>query len=359
MAAPPARRVLPRSLTFFISIISMIVLVNTPAPGIVISALFGQKVGESIGASLRGLTRDLFLLLLVSLYFELVRSHMQAKTLSTIEQDLSDLKIQVRDVLPERATSMAMESADPREMLKRAAQRLFKSTKEIESVVSQIASPKTPYDEVTVELRTLEANEKTVSVFMSIGLEAELTNVHLGVTKGAEYTTALSTSSFGFFDIISIPSDMDLKTIQKYLQARIKLYHKDDSGRFQELRFIPVPRAEQATLLSPPTGMTHDDFIVFRLPKGTVLTGTQKVRAEYKFDINYDEHFLYWYADRPMFLRQITVDANSVALVSGHKVRFQLFVADSESSIVDIHDSRLSMKLDKWLLDGHGVAAIW
>lgn len=337
----------------------MIVLVNTPAPGIVISALLGQKVGDSIGASLRGLTRDLFLLLLVSIYFEFVRSHMQAKTLSTIEHDVNDLKIQIRDVLPKKVLSIAMDSADPKEMIRRATKRLLKSTKETESLVNQIASSKTTYNEVSVEIRTLEANEKTVSIFFSIGLEAELTDVYIGATKGAEYTTALATSSFGFFDIITIPSEMDLKTTQKYLQARIKLYHKNDSGRFKELRFIPVPRAEQAMLLSPPTGMTHDDFIVFQLPKGTTLSGTQKVRAEYKFDVDYSEHFLYWYADRPMFLRQITVDANSVTLVSGRKVRFQLFVPDSESSVVDIHDSHLSMKLDKWLLDGHGVAAIW
>ena len=76
-----------RSLYFFASLTSMIVLVNTPVPRWLIGALFGDRVGDSIASSLRGFTRDLFLLLLVSLYFEWVRSRTSSRTLLTIEQE--------------------------------------------------------------------------------------------------------------------------------------------------------------------------------------------------------------------------------------------------------------------------------
>ena len=359
MQASPAKPAKGRSLLFFASIISVIALVNTPAPTWMLTTLFGPKVGESVGVSLRGFTRDLFLLLLVSIYFELVRTRAQTNTLHSIEASVRDLKNQVHDMFPKRIQALALESADPKKMIEHAVRRLFKSDKETRSIVSQLTPTKKIYNEVSIELRSLAVTEKTVSIFMSIALEAELDHVHIGVTKGAEHTSALATSPFDFFDVITIPSETDLKTIQKSLQARIKLYYKDQSDRFKELRFINVPRPEQTVLLTPPAGMTHDDFIIFRLPTGTTLTGLQKVRAEYFFEISYGEHFIYWYADRPMFVRQIIIDANTIAMASGHPVRFQLFLADSESSVVDIHESRLSMKLDKWLLDGHGAIAIW
>lgn len=344
---------------FFVSLTAMIVLVNTPVPRWLLGALFGEVVGNSVGASLRGFTRDLFLLLLVSLYFEWVRSRTSARTLLAIEQDVTDLKEAVRELIPANMKRLALDSADPKEMAQLAVRRLFGYDHGIDTVVSQLAPAKQPYNEVSVELRVLRVSDEVASVFMSVSLEAELGDISLGVTKKAEHTSALVKSKFDFFDVISVPQDRDFNAIKASLRAHLKLYHRDGSGRFNEVEFEAVKRSAQTALLKPPAGMTHDDFVIFRVPETTPLRGREKVRAEYYFDMDLSEHFVYWFADRPMFLRQMTIDVHEVAAHLGKLVRFQVFMGDSDSIAVDVRDARLSLKVDRWILDGHGVAAVW
>lgn len=348
-----------RTWLFFGLVIATIALINTPAPKVILSAVFDTAVGESVGNSLRGLTRDLFLLLLVSIYFEFIRAHIQAKTLQAIEDDIRDVRTQIGTIFPKRIQSLVLESADPRKMIEHAVRRLFKSDLEMHSVVSQLAPSKRIYKEVSIELESHQVTIKQVELTISINLEAELRNVYLGVTKRAEHTTALTNSELDFFDVITIPGDPELESAQEAIRAQLKFYFQDITKRSKELTFISLSKTEQEALLSPPTGMTHDDFIVFRFPPNAMHAGPQKVRAKYKLTIPYTEHFIYWCADRPMFVRQLTVDASSIASFSGHQVRFQLFIAGSESTALDTHESKLSIKPNKWLLDGHGVAAIW
>lgn len=348
-----------KPLLFFASVITLLVLINTPAPRFVLSALFGGIVGESVGASLQGFTRDLFLLLLVSLYFEWFRSKDQGKSIETIEADVAEMKKALQAKNPSTFRTLALESSDPEEMINVASRRLFKTDRGTESLVRRIAAPKTVYDEVSVELRTLDANLNNVLVFMSLELEAVLDEIYLGVTKQVEHTAALAASTFELFDILTIPGSSTLTDLQQSLRAQIKLYHRDSSNKFSEIPFIPIEKSLQKSIISPPPGMSHDDFILFRTPENIHFTGRAKIRAEYRFEMSLDEHFVYWCTDRPMFIRQLTVDANSVAATIGRPVRFQLFIGESETVPVDIVGSRLAVRVDRWVLDGHGIVAVW
>jgi hypothetical protein len=78
-----------RVATYFGAIIITLVLINTPVPRVILQALFGETAGNAMAISMRGLTRDIFLLLMVSIYFEWARSREQVALLMEVRTDIA------------------------------------------------------------------------------------------------------------------------------------------------------------------------------------------------------------------------------------------------------------------------------
>jgi hypothetical protein len=110
--------------------------------------------------------------------------------------------------------------------------------------------------------------------------------------------------------------------------------------------------------MNRPPGVADDDVVVFQggIPQGV---NARTIRAEFNYEISAEEHFLYWRAERPMFVRRLEVDASVVSRQLGHRVRFQTFLPDPGSVAIDVSDNRLVTQPNSWLLPGHGVIAIW
>jgi len=77
-----------RVLVYFGSLLATVALINTPVPRILVSAILNPEAGDAVARSLSTLTKDLVLVLLISIYFEWVRTKEQGELLRGIDRKL-------------------------------------------------------------------------------------------------------------------------------------------------------------------------------------------------------------------------------------------------------------------------------
>jgi hypothetical protein len=83
------------------------------------------------------------------------------------------------------------------------------------------------------------------------------------------------------------------------------------------------------------------------------------VRHHFRWTQKLDEHFIYWYADRPMFISSLTVDVRETMREQYREVWVQAHLGGVDSLMLDAAEGYLSLRLNRWVVQGHGVTAIW
>jgi hypothetical protein len=106
-----------RVLLYFLSIVGLIAVANTPVPRFLLSALFGDPAGTSLATGLRTSTRDLFLLLLVSLYFKWAKSRENLELLQDMRDQLSVIRRDFDESANNLARAALLDSLDAKELI--------------------------------------------------------------------------------------------------------------------------------------------------------------------------------------------------------------------------------------------------
>ncbi|SES00983.1 hypothetical protein [Lentzea albida] len=84
-----------------------------------------------------------------------------------------------------------------------------------------------------------------------------------------------------------------------------------------------------------------------------------RVRCQLRWSGDVDEYCLWWYADRPMFVRTLTMDVREIVRDQRGKAYVQVFLGSVDSLVLDAEDGYLSLRLDRWVVQGQGAIAIW
>jgi hypothetical protein len=124
-----------------------------------------------------------------------------------------------------------------------------------------------------------------------------------------------------------------------------------------EFRRVPANALRQ--YISPPVGMATSELAFFVADLSQESTELVRVRQYFHWSQDLKEHFIYWYADRPMFIRSITVDVRELLRIGKREVVVHAFLGGLDSLMLDTDEGHLSTRLDRWVVQGQGVVAVW
>ncbi|MFD4674484.1 hypothetical protein ACFWNN_32510 [Lentzea sp. NPDC058450] len=348
-----------RLLIYFGSVLAAIALINTPLPKILVSAVLNPEAGDAVARSLSSVTKDLVLVLLVSIYFEWARSRSQGELLRSVDLKIDEMREEARTMTAPATRRLALDASSPEELVTAALDRHIAYQIDKSSLVSMVLSTNPPHHDVSVALRVESVTGGVLQVSSRYEVTMPRGQVLVAATFSPSHAAALSSASTELFEIVTLPRSTPFEEAVRTFGERLECYVEPAQGAVRKAPFRKVPTSALRKHISLPVGMTSADVALFVADLSQESTEFVRVRHYYRWSQTLEEHFLFWSASRPMFVRTVTMDMRE--LVQGHEreVFVQPFLDGVDSLVLDAKDGHLLLRLDRWLVQGQGVAAIW
>jgi hypothetical protein len=343
-----------------LSVIGSIVLINTPMPKVILAALLGDTVGSSISDSLRTLTRDLFLLLLVSLYFEWAKSREQVRLLEEVRDGVGKINSALVTSTTEAVRQLAIAVTTPEELLHAALDRHFPEVVDVKSILARVLSTRPVYRDVTVEIGIERVDTDAIRCSSRTSFDTSVQDPLLAVTRNPLHAAAVASAYPGLLEGLMLPGAKFEDVSLPHILPSIKLQHKNPSAR----RYEEIPIARVAADIDPvlfsqlPAGMNESDIAFFRPDPPMKPDGPTRFRIDVVWQADPSSRFFFWNADRPMFVRQLIFDARRI-VEEGQKVTFQPFFGSADDLLIDVRDGFAVVRLDTWVFEGNGAIMLW
>jgi hypothetical protein len=348
-----------RALIYFGGVLGAIALINTPVPKIVISALLNPEAGDAVARSLGSITKDLVLVLLVSIYFEWARTRDQGQLLRSVDLKLDKMREEARTATAPSTRKLVLDATAPEELVAEALGRHMPRTGDKTSFVSMVLSPRPAYDDVSVVLEVERVDGDTVHAANRTELTMRRGPILIAATTTPTHSAALSAACPELFEVTALPRSTPFNEAVKAYEMQLECYVMPPSGGARRVKFRRVPTDELHRHISPPVGMAASDLVLFVADLSQESTDHVRVRQHFRWTQKLDEPFIYWYADRPMFVSSLTVDVREVKRDRQGGVWVQAHLAGVDSLMLDATEGYLSLRLNRWVVQGHGVTAVW
>ncbi|MFD4639618.1 hypothetical protein ACFWN2_20055 [Lentzea sp. NPDC058436] len=344
-----------RALVYFGSLLATIALINTPVPRIVVSTVLNPEAGDAVARSLGSITKDLVLVLLVSIYFEWVRTREQGELLRGIDRKLDATGV----VAVPAIRKLVLDATSPEELVTTALDRHMPRTEDKSSLVSLILSPRPAHYDVSVTARV----EAVVGRVVDLSIKYELTvprgPLLIAVTSLSTHSIALSDACPELFNVSTLDGSSAFEEDAKRFGEQIECYVETPRGKTERVEFRRVPTNAVRRHITLPVGITASDVALFFADISAVEEEFVRVRCQLRWSGDIDDHCLWWYADRPMFVRTLTMDLKEIVRDQSRKAYVQVFLGSVGSLVLDAENGYLSLRLDRWVVQGQGAIAIW
>lgn len=346
--------------TYFLSVIGSIVLINTPIPKVILAALLGDTAGTSISSSLRTLSRDLFLLLLVSLYFEWAKSREQVQLLEEVRDGVGKINSSLVTSTTEAIRQLAIAVTTPEELLRAALGRHLPEVTDVKTILARVLSTRPAYRDVTVEIEVENVDADAIRLASRTSFNTSAQEALFGVTRDSLHTAALSSTYPDLLEVFTFPGIKFEDIVSPHTLPSIRLHRKSISGQPYE----QIPIARLTAKIDPdlfsrlPAGMNESDVAFFRPAPPARIDGPTQFRIDLTWKTDPSVRFFFWYADRPMFVRQLTFDARRLVR-EDRSVTFQPFLGSMDDLLIDVRDGFAVVRLNAWIFEGNGAVMLW
>lgn len=344
-----------RVLVYFGSLLATIALINTPAPRVVVSAVLNPEAGDAVARSLGAVTKDLVLVLLISIYFEWVRTKEQGELLRGVDRKIDELRAATAPAVRQ----LVLDSTPPEQLAATAVNRHMPHTGDKSSLVSLVLSPRPAYNEVSMALRVERVDGDVVHVGNLVEMTMPRGLILIAATTSPTHSAALSAACPQLFEVTALPRLVPFDEAVKAYGDQLECYVEPPRGGVRRVEFRRVPPNAVRKYISPPVGMVISELALFVADLSHEATELVRVRQYFHWSQDLKEHFIYWYADRPMFIRSITVDVRELLRTGERDVVVHAFLGGLDSLMLDTDEGHLSTRLDRWVVQGQGVVAVW
>lgn len=348
-----------RALIYFGGVLTTIALINTPIPKIVVSAVLNPEAGDAVARSLGSITKDLVLVLLVSIYFEWVRTREQSEVLRGIGRELDAMRGEARAVTAPATRRLVLDATTSEDLVTIALERHIPRTSEKSSFVSLILSPRPAHHDVSVTMRIERVDGDRVHVATRYEVTMPKGPLLVAVTSSPTHSTALSDACPELFDVHTLAGSVSFEEDAKAFSEKLECYVEPMRGVTRRVEFRKVPASLMRKHISPPVGLKPAELMLFHADLSHERDEFVRVRQHSQWSQDLAVPGIWWYADRPMFVRSLTLDTRELVRVSGKKVWVQAFLGSVDSLMLDDHEGHLALRLDRWLVQGQGVIANW
>ncbi|MFD5829760.1 hypothetical protein [Lentzea sp. NPDC060358] len=347
-----------RALIYFGSVLATIALINTPVPRVVISAVLNPEAGDAVARSLGSITKDLVLVLLVSIYFEWVRGKEQGELLRAIDSKLNSIRHDARTATASATRQLVLSSTAPEELVTAALTRHIPGVSDMSSLVSMVLSPRHAHHGVSVTLRVERIEGQTVHAASRYEVTMRKGLLLVAVTSSPTHTTALSDACPELFDVSTLASSDSFESDAREFGEKLECY-VERRGVMRPVEFKRVPTPAVRRYISPPVGLKNSDLMLFLADLSREDSEFVRVRQHSRWSQDIAVPGVWWYADRPMFVRTVTLDMRELVRVHARKVWAQVFLGSADTLVLDDNEGHLSLQLDRWVVQGQGVIANW
>lgn len=344
-----------RALVYFSSVLVTIALINTPAPKVVVSAVLNPEAGDAVARSLGSVTKDLVLVLLISIYFEWVRTKETGVLLRAIDGKLDAM----RDASVPAIRQLVLDTTSSEELITTALDRHIPRAGDKSSLTSLVLSSRPAHYDVSVTMRVDELAGSTAHLSIRYELTIPRGPLLIAVTSSSTHSIALSDACPELFNVSTLPGSTAFDEDAKEFGEKIECYVELRPGLTRLVDFRKVPANAVRRHISPPVGMTPADVVLFFADLSGMEDEFVRVRYHLRWSGDTSEHCLWWYADRTMFVRNVTLDMKELVRAQAVKPQAQVFLGSAGSLILDVEDGYVSLRLDRWVVQGQGVIAVW
>ncbi|MFI6097902.1 hypothetical protein ACIA8G_20275 [Lentzea sp. NPDC051213] len=348
-----------RTLIYFGSLLATVALINTPVPRIVVSAVLNPEAGDAVARSLGSITKDLVLVLLISIYFEWVRSREQGELMRGMDRKLDEIREDARTATAPAVRRLVLDSAVPAELVKTGLDREIPRTPDKSSLVALMLQSRPVLHDVSMTLRVERVDETAVHAGTRIEVTMPRGPILVAATPSVMHSTALSAACPTLFEVVSLGRSGTFDEAAEEFGKKLECYVESPNRTIQRVQFRKVAATALRKYISPPVGMTNDDVVLFAADLGQEDGEFVRVRYHYHWSQDLDQRFVYWAADRPMFMRTITLDVRELVRDEERQVWVQGFLGGVDSMVLDANDGHVSLSLDRWIVQGQGIVAVW
>lgn len=344
-----------RAPVYFTSLLATIALINTPVPRIVVSAVLNPEAGDAVARSLGSITKDLVLVLLISIYFEWVRTKEMGLLLRGIDQKVDAL----RTASVPATRRLVLDATPADELITIALDRHLPRTPDKSSLVSMVLPSRHVYHDVSLTLKAERQEDGRLHVVSKYELTTPRRPMLVAVTTSSVHGAALSAACPELFEVITLPPSTPFAEAAEAFGERMECYCELPGQVTRKVAFRRVPAGAMRRYISPPVRINAADIALFVGDLGPETTEFVRLRNRFHWSQDLSEHFIYWGADRPMFINTLTVDVRDLVSDSEKQVAVQVFLGDVEALLLDADEGHLSLRLDRWVVQGQGVVAVW
>ena len=253
-----------------------------------------------------------------------------------------------------------LDATPSEELITTALDRHIPLNADKSSFVSLVLSPRPAHHDVSVNLRVEKIDGDQVHHISRYEMTIPRRPLLVAVTSSPAHSTALSDACPELFDVSTLTSSNSFDEQATVFGEKLECHVESRPGETRRAEFRKVPTNAVRKYISPPVGMTPGDLVLFSADLGRGESEFVRVRYHSRWSQDIDERFIWWYADRPMFIRTLTIDMRE--LMRDHRRRatyVQVFLGSVGSLMLDAEDGYLSLRLDRWVVQGQGIAATW
>jgi hypothetical protein len=252
--------------------------------------------------------------------------------------------------------------------VRRAISHLYRDDQRLLPLASLLVPDRVIYYDAAVDLTLVDSdNDSDRYIYrLSLTFTAELTEYVVGYVCRSHLTDTLLVGSKLVTDVYSFSTerarDECVKRFSGSLDVVTLVTARSDGRTVNKgLRMEAVPKNEYKTYLGDEYDKHGRDIKLLRadLPASR---SPARLKVVQEFGLDKSDHFCYWVADRPIFLRQLRVDTRQFTPPGsgrGWRVTLQPFMMATNAELALHLDGAMSEETDNWLIRGQGFAVVW
>lgn len=263
----------------------------------------------------------------------------------------------------------AMTTRSATQAVSRAISSFYHEDQHLLALASLLIPDRPIYYDAALQLAMSDGARKDEYEYrLSFSFTAEMQEYVVGYVARSPLTDALLVGAKGVTDVYSFSTPAGRDECYDKVNGSLDVVTlitslSDGRTRHQPARLEPVPEDEYGHYLATELDQHSDSVKLLRARLPQPQSGSHsRVNISQHFTERKSDHFCYWVADRPIFLRHVRVDVRDFtppASERERRVTFQPFMMTTNKDLSLDRDNVIDVETANWLIRGQGFVVVW
>jgi len=244
----------------------------------------------------------------------------------------------------------------------------YRPDQEVSLLTSLLLPDRPIYYETLIEIALIDAEDPNRYYYqLKLTYSADVHEYVVGIVGEPALSEVVLSSCGTVTDVYSCSSDDDRDALAEKLAGSLDAVRLVDRGsggqtRHRPLRLSPTTPAETSDYLGDWAGAYSERIKLLRTDVPPRPDGLARLVISQEFELSKQDHFCYWVADRPTFVRNLSVDLNRFRPLEPAKeerITVYPFMMAGAAESVSRPASLYSLAVENWLVRGQGIAVVW